>query len=111
MYLRPDPTGPPAKKRNGFIIFGNAPPLRSSTTPERASTTRVAGLRARAASPSHSSQSRARKSSPAGELSVFDSPVALPEYPTPLALINTAGGADAPAMADARLRVGMIRLS
>ena len=41
MYCRPDPIGPPAKKRNGGIIFGSAPPDRSSTMPDRSGTTRV----------------------------------------------------------------------
>ena len=40
MYWRPDPIGPPAKKRNGRIICGSTPPDFSSTSPVRSRTTR-----------------------------------------------------------------------
>ena len=65
MYWRPDPIGPPAKKRNGRIICGRTPPDFSSTRPgaqqDDADARRVA---ARCASASHSTQRCARKSSP-----------------------------------------------
>ena len=50
MYWRPDPIGPPAKKRNGRIICGSTPPDFSSTSPVRSSTTRTRGAGARCAS-------------------------------------------------------------
>ncbi len=43
MYCRPDPSGPPAKNRNGRIISGSAPPDRSRTMPVLSRTTRVPG--------------------------------------------------------------------
>ena len=112
-YCLPPATGPPMPALKKGSIFSSAPPESERTIPVRFTTTRTPSSSARRASASHSTDSCARKSSPAGADSSSRSSPRKPYQPAPDWETRTRGRSPSGSSPSAltRLRVERIRES